>query len=166
MGLAQAATLYEPAFAVITANLGAQARQGILYVTLLGGFAGTVFAPLTQWLIEAIEMIGTAAFDTYKLADSNMRQIQRQRRWSAGHFRSLGVEVNDGEPFVGASAEQLDQFGSSFFALGSHLQATYPNDAALAQLFDGVVLSYNALVKSLAGDQSFDEEGDGEGGEQ
>lgn len=54
LGLAQAATLYEPAFAVITANLGAQARQGILYVTLLGGFAGTVFAPLTQWMIDAV----------------------------------------------------------------------------------------------------------------
>jgi len=54
LGLAQAATLYEPAFAVITANLGAQARQGILYVTLLGGFAGTVFAPLTQWLIDSV----------------------------------------------------------------------------------------------------------------
>lgn len=53
LGLAQAATLYEPAFAVITANLGARARQGILYVTLLGGFAGTVFAPLTQWLIDS-----------------------------------------------------------------------------------------------------------------
>ena len=53
LGLAQAATLYEPAFAVITANLGTRARQGILYVTLLGGFAGTVFAPLTQWLIDS-----------------------------------------------------------------------------------------------------------------
>ncbi len=54
IGMVQAATLYEPAFAVITANLGSRYRQGITVLTLLGGLASTVFIPLTQFLIESI----------------------------------------------------------------------------------------------------------------
>ncbi len=54
IGVVQAATLYEPAFAVITANLGGRYRQGITVLTLLGGLASTVFIPLTQYLIESI----------------------------------------------------------------------------------------------------------------
>ncbi|MGQ3032361.1 MAG: MFS transporter, partial [Ferrovibrionaceae bacterium] len=52
MGLAQAMTLYEPAFAVIARRLGPDARQGITELTLWGGFASTVFIPLLQLLID------------------------------------------------------------------------------------------------------------------
>jgi MFS family permease len=53
MGASMAGVLYEPAFAVITATFGADARRGITAMTLVGGFASTVFMPLTQWLITA-----------------------------------------------------------------------------------------------------------------
>jgi predicted MFS family arabinose efflux permease len=53
VGLAQAMTMYEPAFAVITRRYGAEARRGITAVTLWGGFASTVFIPLTQLLLDA-----------------------------------------------------------------------------------------------------------------
>lgn len=54
IGGLQAATLYEPAFAVITRRVGtANARRGITAVTLWGGFASTVFIPLIQLLVEA-----------------------------------------------------------------------------------------------------------------
>lgn len=53
IGIAQAATLYEPAFAVIARRLGPdQARSGITTLTLWGGFASTVFIPLIQWLLD------------------------------------------------------------------------------------------------------------------
>lgn len=52
IGLAQAMTLYEPAFAVIARRLGRGARQGITELTLWGGFASTVFIPLLQVLID------------------------------------------------------------------------------------------------------------------
>lgn len=53
LGVAQAMTLYEPAFAVVARRFGAKgARQGITALTLWGGFAGTVFVPLLQGLIE------------------------------------------------------------------------------------------------------------------
>jgi MFS family permease len=52
MGFALAATLYEPAFAVIAANV-AEWRRGILYLTFVGGLASTVFIPLAHVLVEA-----------------------------------------------------------------------------------------------------------------
>lgn len=54
LGCMQAATLYEPAFAVITRRVGPLgARNGITALTLWGGFASTVFIPVIQFLIEA-----------------------------------------------------------------------------------------------------------------
>lgn len=55
IGLLQAATLYEPAFAVVVGRAGAaEARAGITVVTLWGGFASTVFIPLIQFLLDRI----------------------------------------------------------------------------------------------------------------
>jgi MFS family permease len=54
LGLTMATVLYEPAFAVITASFGANARKGITVLTLAGGFASTVFWPLTQILVSAL----------------------------------------------------------------------------------------------------------------
>jgi len=54
LGALQAATLYEPAFAVIARKFGAaRARGAITALTLWGGFASTVFIPLIQLLIDA-----------------------------------------------------------------------------------------------------------------
>lgn len=54
LGCMQAATLYEPAFAVIARRVGPlEARRGITVLTLWGGFASTVFIPVIQLLIDA-----------------------------------------------------------------------------------------------------------------
>jgi MFS family permease len=47
LGLAMGMTLYEAAFATITHHFGVHARQAISTLTLFGGFASTVFWPLT-----------------------------------------------------------------------------------------------------------------------
>lgn len=53
IGVLQAATLYEPAFAVVVRRLGpVDARAGITTLTLWGGFASTIFIPLVQWLLD------------------------------------------------------------------------------------------------------------------
>ena len=53
LGCMQAATLYEPAFAVIARRVGPlNARKGITALTLWGGFASTVFIPIIQYVIE------------------------------------------------------------------------------------------------------------------
>jgi MFS family permease len=54
LGLAMGAVLYESAFTVITASFGTHARKGITALTLAGGFASTVFWPLTQALITSL----------------------------------------------------------------------------------------------------------------
>jgi MFS family permease len=54
IGASMAGVLYEPAFAVITAVFGPDARRAITALTLVGGFASTVFMPLTQLLIQAL----------------------------------------------------------------------------------------------------------------
>ncbi len=51
LGVTLAATLYEPAFAVIAANVS-EWRRGILYLTFVGGLASTVFVPFAQWLVD------------------------------------------------------------------------------------------------------------------
>ena len=52
IGALQAATLYEPAFAVIARRAGPlHARNGITALTLWGGFASTVFIPIVQLLL-------------------------------------------------------------------------------------------------------------------
>lgn len=54
MGLSMSSVFYEPGFAVLSRRLGFVARRGITFMTLVGGFASTVFIPLTHLLIELL----------------------------------------------------------------------------------------------------------------
>lgn len=54
IGIAQAGSLYETCFAVLTRRLGTGARAAITRVTLVAGFAGTVAFPLGHWLGRAL----------------------------------------------------------------------------------------------------------------
>jgi predicted MFS family arabinose efflux permease len=49
-GIAQAAVLYKPAFAAITTWYGPKRVQALTILTLAGGLASTVYAPLTAYL--------------------------------------------------------------------------------------------------------------------
>jgi Arabinose efflux permease len=68
LGISMSAVLYEPGFAVLARRLGARlARRGITVMTLVGGFASTVFIPLTHLLIDAFgwrgALVALAAFN-------------------------------------------------------------------------------------------------------
>ncbi len=52
LGLGLSATLYTPAFAVVTRRFPNDFRRGIIMLTFLGGLASTVFIPLSSWLID------------------------------------------------------------------------------------------------------------------
>lgn len=55
MGLAMAATLYEPAFAVVVSWFRQGRRdRALLTVTLVAGFASTIFMPIEAWLLERV----------------------------------------------------------------------------------------------------------------
>jgi len=51
MGLTMAATLYEPAFAVIAKWFERDRARALLLVTFAGGLASTIFLPLSAWLV-------------------------------------------------------------------------------------------------------------------
>ncbi len=53
LGVALAATLYTPVFAVVTRRFPQDFRRAIITLTFLGGLASSVFIPLTAWLISA-----------------------------------------------------------------------------------------------------------------
>ncbi len=59
LGIAIAASLYDPAFATLGRIFGAQARSPITVLTLAGGFASTVSWPVTYLLIQHTGWRGT-----------------------------------------------------------------------------------------------------------
>jgi hypothetical protein len=59
LGIAIAATLYDPAFATLGRIFGAGARRPITVLTLAGGFASTVSWPATHLLLERVQWRGT-----------------------------------------------------------------------------------------------------------
>jgi MFS family permease len=54
LGAGLSATLYPPAFAVVTRRFPHDFRRAIITMTFLGGLASTVFIPLSAWLIQAL----------------------------------------------------------------------------------------------------------------
>ena len=52
LGLGMAATLYNPAFAVVTRRFAQDFRRAIITLTFLGGRASTVFIPLFAWWMD------------------------------------------------------------------------------------------------------------------
>jgi predicted MFS family arabinose efflux permease len=59
LGVAMAASLYDPAFATLGRIFGSGARAPITTLTLAGGFASTVGWPATQFLIDKVGWRGT-----------------------------------------------------------------------------------------------------------
>ena len=61
LGAVLATVLYDPAFAVLTRDFGPGFRKAILTLTLVAGFASTVFVPLTELLVEELGWRATLA---------------------------------------------------------------------------------------------------------
>lgn len=55
LGLGLSATLYPPAFAVLTRRFPNDFRRAIILLTFLGGLASTVFIPLIAWLMDVTD---------------------------------------------------------------------------------------------------------------
>jgi MFS family permease len=53
MGLAMAATLYEPMFAVIAVWFRRRRSRALTLLTFVGGFASVIFVPLATWLVAS-----------------------------------------------------------------------------------------------------------------
>jgi len=83
LGVAMAASLYDPAFASLGRIFGAAARAPITTLTLAGGFASTVSWPVTQFLLDAAGWRGTylvyAALLCFVAAPLHAFALPRQR---------------------------------------------------------------------------------------
>lgn len=54
IGVAQAACLYEPCFAIVTRTMGSAARGAITRISLCAGFASTIAFPAGAWLADVL----------------------------------------------------------------------------------------------------------------
>jgi MFS family permease len=52
IGITMSTVLYEPAFAVVTAWFERHRTRALTAVTLMAGFASTIFMPIESWLVE------------------------------------------------------------------------------------------------------------------
>ncbi len=83
LGVAMAASLYDPAFATLGRIFGAAARAPITTLTLIAGFASTVGWPATQFLIDKVGWRGCylvyAALLAFLAAPLHALALPRQR---------------------------------------------------------------------------------------
>lgn len=95
LGAAMAATLYSPAFAVVTRRFPGEFRRAIITMTFLGGLASTVFIPLTAWLISLWgwrdALLGLAALHLLVCAPLHaikLRDAPAAFRWAEGEEKA------------------------------------------------------------------------------
>jgi Major Facilitator Superfamily len=94
LGVAMAASLYDPAFASIARIFGAAARTPITALTLVAGFASTVSWPATQFLIGSVGWRGTylvyAALLAFLAAPLHAFALPRRRAEAGGTGAGCG----------------------------------------------------------------------------
>lgn len=128
LGLAMTLTLYEAAFATLNRQLPDQSRQAISTVTLFGGFASTLFWPLTWYLSTATGWRGAyICFGLIQLAiclplhlllDGQAQAASGSER-SGPRSHTLGEALRHGAFWTLALAFAANTF--TFSALSVHL---------------------------------------------
>lgn len=93
IGLASAAVMYEPAFALVTTWFDRDRPAALLTLTVVAGFAATVFLPLSQALVDGIGWRSALLVLAALLAACAVPQALLLRRAPA----DLGLGV-DGDP--------------------------------------------------------------------
>jgi MFS family permease len=113
MGVVFACALYEPAFAVVAANV-ADWRRGILVMTLIGGFSITIFIPLMHYASAAFgwreTLMGLGAVNATFTAAVNYRCLR--------HARVKGVEAEAADRDANGSALVAALRRPAFWGLG------------------------------------------------
>jgi len=99
LGVAMAASLYDPAFATLGRIFGVGARQPITVLTLAGGFASTVSWPATQALLDVLGWRGT-----YLLYAALLAAIAAPLHWLALPRRRADPETRPAGPAEPAPA--------------------------------------------------------------
>jgi MFS family permease len=130
LGLSMAATLYEPAFAVLTRSFPHSYRTKITALTLVGGFASTVFIPLTQIFIDQLgwrHALIALALCNLVICVPIHALLLRDRRGSGGHL----ALPKEHEREIAADALRRALRHPAFWALAVCFTAYYSTFSAL-----------------------------------
>jgi hypothetical protein len=117
-GAAMAGALYDPAFAALSYHAGDRYRRAVTTLTLFGGFASTVFWPLSQVLLDAIGW--RHAFAVYALLHVGVCLpihafvVPRGRGAPSVHAQAAAAHVHADESLRGLAAA----FGVATFVFG------------------------------------------------
>jgi MFS family permease len=118
------AVLYDAAFATLAALGRTEARRAITHLTLIAGFASTIFWPLTGWLLEVLGWRGTyAAFAALHLLVAlpvHLWIAARPREGVAGGAAAPPQQAF-GPPLAGADARLAFWAVAASFALSGVL---------------------------------------------
>ena len=99
-GAAMAACLYDPAFATLSQHAGERYRRAVTALTLFGGFASTVFWPLSHLLLEAWGWRITwglyAGFHLFLCLPIHRLFVPKHSRITRADELAPGVEVSPG----------------------------------------------------------------------
>ncbi|MFM0491730.1 MFS transporter [Paraburkholderia graminis] len=133
LGVSMAATFYDPVFAVVTHRYPRSFRTKITLITLVAGFASTVFIPLTQFLIGAVgwrtSLVVLAALNILICLPVHMAAIRSSRIDAEARPASGDVKrANDAatrralrSPIFWALAVCFTAYYATFAALTFHL---------------------------------------------
>ncbi|HLI10841.1 MAG TPA: MFS transporter [Alphaproteobacteria bacterium] len=135
MGVVLAAVLYEPACAVLSRAYGANLRKAILMMAVIGGFASTVFIPLTAALIEKLgwraaleglalcNLIFCAGIHLYFLAENRARPAPAQNVVESPPLELRGSPLSNAarEPAFWGLLVCFVAYNSVFSAVTFHL---------------------------------------------
>jgi predicted MFS family arabinose efflux permease len=154
-GVAMAACLYDPAFATLHQLTGAAYRRAVTALTLFGGFASTVFWPLSQWLLDTVGWRETL----WVYAALHLAVCLPLHAWFVpAHSGSLVLEGVDAEnpPAAAAEAPRSAQ-GAAYYALAAafaaaaFLSATLSAHLIALMKSAGLTARDAVLVSSLIG---------------
>lgn len=129
LGISMAATFYDPVFAVVTHRYPRSFRIKITLITLVGGFASTVFIPLTQLLAGSVgwrtSLVVLAAANFLICLPIHVFAIRSSRSSESSRPNSIEVkQAND-------AATRRALRAPTFWALAVCFTAYYATFAAL-----------------------------------
>lgn len=123
----------------------------------LRAFVGTYLYPR---IIEAVEMLAAASFDTYSLAVSNANGLQRLHAFTVHQLQGVGADLDEDARLPGVSPEVMDDFQQAFFALGVVLKAKLPDDKDAQDAFNRCAGLLAEMVGELMGEYERDDDDD------
>ena len=146
MGLAGAAVLYEPAFAVINTWFRRDRHRALLALTVVAGFSSTIFLPTSQALVDAMGWRSALLVLAGLLAACAVPQALVLRRCP----EDLGLRPDGDPPAAGAGDDDAPPVLSAAGAAPALHQEQHPDRAAAWRRPAVRWLTVSAVLETVA----------------